>query len=125
MVRSELLGYRVEATEDEIIRRVGTLENGIVVEPDEEDNNSTSSTTLLVADYDGDVFADYESSDGKGLDDSSLYGGDGGVDTAHYEGGVAEMSLMLPLMFATILGILILGIFILTKVQKSKKNKKH
>ncbi len=118
VVRSELLGYRVEPTEDEIIRRVGTLENGVVVEPDEEDNNSTSSTTLLVADSDGDVFADYESSDSKGLDDSSVYGGDGGVDTAYSEVGVAEMSLMLPLIFVVIFGILLIGFYIYSKKRK-------
>jgi Mg-chelatase subunit ChlD len=120
VVRSELLGYRVEPTEDEIIRRVGTLENGVVVEPDEEDNNSSSSTTLLVAEYDSEVYADYKGSDSDGLRDSTPYGGDSGGEKVYSEVGLVEMSLMPPLTFVVILGILLIGIFIYSRKRKQQ-----
>ncbi len=50
VVGSELAGVRIEATEDEIIRTVGHVENGVVITDDDE-NTTTTNTTSDEGDY--------------------------------------------------------------------------
>jgi Mg-chelatase subunit ChlD len=119
VVRTELLGYRIEPTEEEIIRKVGTLENGVVVEEDEVVENGTSTSEGHGEDYASDSAADYDSGDSLS-DGYTLYAGGDESRSESGELGVSMTSSSFPFVFFIIMGMLIIGVSIIARKRKGK-----
>jgi hypothetical protein len=122
VVRSELVGYRIEPTEDEIIREVGTLKDGVVVEEEETVENGTSTSEVSASDGDGDGDGDgyddgggeacYDMSDSRG-DDYTLYAGGDEGESRSPSLSKFDSESTFPLIFFIIMGILIMGISVI------------
>jgi hypothetical protein len=118
VVGSELAGKRIEPTEDDIIRKVGEVENGVAVTScgNDTDNGTYDSTAkspvLLGADYDD-----------SGLYDSS-YPSDGGE--AEGDVGMASESFVLfPLLCISALMIISIAATVIYIIRRKSKSEEE